>query len=95
MTTKPPAEVKLNEDTDTVKILYTAVDGLQDFIPVHNDRNRLSFCVNLYLNNETETLKSAIEQASPRSCTINYSELEKKIDSILKEKGIERKTISI
>ena len=84
MTTKAPAGVNLRDDNDPLKKLYKAVEELSDIIPVHNERNRLSFNLNLFFYKETGTLLEAIEQASPRSSTVSWAELEK----LLKEKFI-------
>jgi len=88
MTTKPPAEVNLFDADAAIKKLYAAIDELDNVITVPNDRNRLSFCLNLYLNNETDSIMNAIIQAQPRSSTVNYTELEKMVDLKLKEKGL-------
>lgn len=82
MTTKAPAGVNLRDDNDPLKKLYKAVDELSDIIPVHNERNRLSFNINLFFNKEIGSLLDTIEQASPRSSTVSWIELEK----MLKEK---------
>jgi hypothetical protein len=88
MTTKPPAEVNVFDPDIAIKKLYNAIDELEDVITVPNDRNRLSFCLNLYLNNETDSVLNAIYQAQPRSTTVNYKELEEMVVKKLKEKEI-------
>lgn len=88
MTTKPPAEINYFDAETEIKKLYTAIDELNGIITVPNDRNRLSFCVNMYLNKETDSIYNAIIQAQPRSSTVNYNELEKLILKKLEEKGI-------
>ena len=88
MTTKPPAEIKITDDNDVTKKIYTAIDELNELIPVENDRNRLSFCLSMLHDDMIGSLLNAIEQADPRSCIVNYLELEKKIREVLKEKDI-------
>lgn len=88
MTTKTPAEVKYFDAEASIKKLYSSIDELENIVPVSNDRNRLSFCLNMYLNNETETVLNAIIQAQPRSSTVNYNELEKLVLKKFEEKGI-------
>lgn len=90
MTTKPPAEVNLFDADADIKKLYSAIDELDEFIPVPNDRNRLSFCVNMYLNNETESVLNAIIQAQPRSTSLSFAELEKHVVKKLEEKGLSK-----
>ena len=88
MTTKSPAEVKFFDIETEIKKLYTAIDELDEIIPVPNDRNRLSFCLNMYLNNETDSVFNAIFQAQPRSSKVDYKELEKLVIKKLEEKGL-------
>jgi|WetSurMetagenome_2_1015567.scaffolds.fasta_scaffold08036_3 hypothetical protein len=88
MTTKPPADVNIFDVETSIKKLYSAIDELEEIIPVPNERNRLSFCLNMYFNNETDSILNAIVQAQPRSSTTNYNELEKLILKKFEEKGI-------
>ena len=88
MTTKSPAEVHLFDAEASIKKLYSAIDELEEFIPVPNDRNRLSFCLNMFMNNESDSILSSVIQAQPRSSTVNYNELEKLILKKFEEKGI-------
>lgn len=88
MTTKPPAEIKLAEESDVTKRIYTAIDELKELIPVENDRNRLSYCLSMLHEDMIESMLNAIEQADPRSSIISYLELEKKIREVFKEKDI-------
>lgn len=88
MTTKPPADVHLYNVETAIKKLYSAIDELEEFIPVPNDRNRLSFCLNMFLNNESDSILNSIIQAQPRSSSVSYNELEKIIIKKFEEKGI-------
>jgi len=88
MTTKPPAEINYFDAENLTKRLYSAIDEFENIIPVPNERNRLSFCLSMYLNNETDSILNAIMQAKPSSSTIDYPELEKLIAKKLEEKGI-------
>jgi predicted transcriptional regulator YheO len=88
MTTKPPAEINYSDPEKLIKKIYNAIDELADFIPLPNDRNRVSFCINMYFNNETETILNAIMQAQPRSSKVDFGELEKIIVKKFEEKGI-------
>lgn len=92
MTTKPPAEINYSDPENFVKKIYNAIEELADIIPVPNDRNRLSFCLNMYFNNESDSVLSSIIQAQPRSATVMYAELEKLIEAKFKEKGIVKKS---
>jgi hypothetical protein len=88
MTTKQPAGVNYLNDDAPIKKLYNGIEELKDVIPVDNDRNRLSFCLNLYLNKEIATLQDAIHQAQPRSATVDFGVLEELVSKKLKEKGL-------
>jgi hypothetical protein len=88
MTTKPPADVNYFDSEILIKKLYAAIDELKETIPVPNDRNRLSFCLNMYLKNESDSVLNAIIQAQPCSSTVKYTELEKMIVKKFEEKGI-------
>jgi hypothetical protein len=88
MSTKAPAEINYSDSEETIKKLYTGIDELKDIISVDNERNRLSFCINLYLSKEISSLYDAIVQAKPVSSTVDFKELEEIVKKKLKEKGI-------
>ena len=88
MTTKAPAEVNYFDDSVKIKKLYSAIDELKDVIIEYNDRNRLSFCINLYFEKEIGSLYDAIVQAKPNSSIYNFKVLEELVTKKLKEKGI-------
>lgn len=90
MTTKPPSEINFASEDSLVKKIYTAIDKLKEIIPVDNDRNRLSFCLNMYMDNQIEDFMDAIDQADPRSSKMDYPELGKEISRLFKESGIEK-----
>lgn len=88
MTTKQPAGINYSEDDAPIKKLYNGIDELKDIIPFDNDRNRLSFCLNLFLNKEIASVQEAIHQAQPRSSTVDFGVLEEMVTKKLKEKGL-------
>ena len=88
MSTKPPAGILEYPDTNITKKIYSAVEDLSKIIPLNSDRYRLSFCINMYIEDKISTLLSAIEQANPWSSTVDYLELEKQISRVLKENNI-------
>lgn len=90
MTTKAPAGIKPAPAENVTKKIYTVIDSLSGIIPVDNDRNRLSFCLNMFIEGNTDSLLNAIEQANPWSSKVNYLELEKKIAVLFKDKNIIR-----
>lgn len=88
MTTKPPAGINYSDESDPLKKLYSAIDELKDVVPFANDRNRLSFCINLFLNKEADSVADAIQQAKPGSALVEFRALEELILKKLKEKGL-------
>ena len=88
MSTKAPTDINYFESDKQIKMLYTAIDELKDIIPTDNERNRLSFCLNLYLSKEIASIYDAILQAKPASSKLDYKELEEVVTKKFKEKGI-------
>ncbi len=93
MTTKPqdffPAAIKpADEKQPLIKKIYDSVDEFKEFIPLDNDRNRLSFTLNLFFSKEIDTIENAVIQAQPRSSTIMYPELARKLTDKFKEKDL-------
>jgi hypothetical protein len=88
MTTKPPAEIKIFSEDNLVKQIYTTIDELKEIIPIENDRDRLSFCLTMLKDEKIGSLLNAIEQADPRSSSVNYIELEQKIRKTFNGKNI-------
>ncbi len=88
MTTKAPAEVNYFDEAAQIKKLYSAIDELKDIVIEDNDRNRLSFCINLYFEKEIGSLYDAIVQAKPNSSKVDFKELEGLVMKKLNEKGI-------
>ena len=88
MGTKAPAEINYFKSDKQIKMLYTAIDELKDIIAIDNERNRLSFCLNLYLGKEVASIYDAILQAKPKSSTVDFKVLEEIVTKKLKEKGI-------
>lgn len=88
MTTKAPAEVNYFEEAARIKKLYSAIDELKETVPEDNDRNRLSFCLNLYLDKEISSVYDAIVQAKPNSSVVDFKVLGELVTKKLNEKGI-------
>lgn len=88
MATKAPAEVNYAGSEELIKKLYDGIDELKDVITIDNERNRVSFCINMYLTKEISTLYDAICQAKPTLATMDYKALEEIVSKKLKEKGI-------
>ena len=52
MSTLPPSKVKLFPEDSMEKKVYSLVDSLEQYIPIMNDRNRLSFALLNYLKGQ-------------------------------------------
>ncbi|MBI1930959.1 MAG: hypothetical protein HYS24_00285 [Ignavibacteriales bacterium] len=52
MSTLPPPKVKLFPEDSMEKKVYSLVDSLEQYIPIMNDRNRLSFALLNYLKGQ-------------------------------------------
>ncbi len=52
MSTLPPPKVKLFSEDSMEKKVYSLVDSLEQYIPIMNDRNRLSFALLNYLKGQ-------------------------------------------
>ena len=88
MSTLPPSKVKeFSEDTLEKKV-YSLIDSMEEYIPLMNDRNRLSFAVLNYLNgkgdppfitvrNNKLTLKNCTEKELADKLESKLSELNK------------------
>jgi len=88
MTTKAPAEINYSDSESQIKKLYTAIDELKNIITIDNERNRLSFCLNLFFTKEIASIYDAILQAKPKSSTVDFKKLEQLVVEKFKEKGI-------
>lgn len=75
MTTKAPASVKEANPDEPVKRIYVMVEEFKDVIPVTNERYRLAFNVNKFYSKESASLKEALTNANPESCTIAKEDL--------------------
>jgi len=88
MTSKPPSEINYAGDDNLAKRIYSAIDEFKEFIPIDNERYRLSFCLKMYFDDEIRDMMDAVDQADPRSSTLDYPELYKRISQLFNERGI-------
>ncbi len=85
MTTKPPAEIDYFSDEEQIKKIYNLTESLSEIIPVTNERYRLAYCLDLYINGKINGLLETIDQARPSSSSMEFPELEKIIKQKLTE----------
>ncbi len=55
MTTLPSPGTNQFPDDSVEKQVYNIVDGLKEYLPIMNDRNRLGFCLYKYMQGEGDT----------------------------------------
>lgn len=80
MTTLPPPKVKKAPEDSVESKIYSMVEGLQEYIPIANDRNRLSYCLFKYINNEGDEPKITLKNAKINFSGISLDDLAKKLD---------------
>ncbi len=88
MTTLPPPGTDQFPDDSVEKQVYNIVDGLKDYLPIMNDRNRLGFCLYKYMTGEgdspeviVKTNKLIVEGITPEELA---SRISTEIDKIKK-----------
>jgi len=81
MTTLPAAGVNPFPENSIEKRIYTYIDSLEKYIPIPNDRNRLSFCLVKYLKGEGDKPAILLESTKVKFEGIEAKELAALIDS--------------
>lgn len=84
MATKPASPVKLHPEDSIEKKIYNLVDSLKEYMPIDNDRNRLSYSLFKYLGGEGDAPEISLKSAKIRIEGIEYSELAQKLTDGLK-----------
>ncbi len=79
MSTKAPSPVKTFPDTSLEKRVYSFVDSLKEFIPVHNDRNRLSYGLIKFLRGDGDAPEVLVQSTKVEIANISASELAQKL----------------
>ncbi len=85
MTTLPSPGTNKFPDDSVEKQVYNIVDGLKEYLPIQNDRNRLGFCLYKHMTGEgdspeviVKTNKLIIEGITPEELASKISaELDK------------------
>lgn len=79
MATKPPPPVKEFLPDSIEKKVYTLIDSLQDFIPIPNDRYRLSFGLYKYLLGDGDAPEVLVNSTKIKITGIGKTELAAKL----------------
>jgi hypothetical protein len=80
MTTLSPPNVKKAPSDSVESKVYSLVETFKDYIPVPNDRNRLSYCLFKYLNGEGDNPKVVLQSAKIGIKGISSADLAKKLE---------------
>ena len=87
MATKAPSPVKVFPDSSLEKQVYSFVDSLKEFIPVDNDRNRLSYGLVKYMEGNGDAPEVLVQSTKVEIVNVSASELAQKLtDGISKIK---------
>jgi hypothetical protein len=81
-TLPPPSTKKFPEDSLESKV-YKIVEGLKEYLPVLNDRNRLGFSLYLYVKGEGDEPEFLIKNLKLNVQGISLEKLTEKINSAL------------
>ncbi len=85
MTTLPPPKVKKAPEDSMESKVYSMIESFKEYIPVTNDRNRLSYCMLKYLKGEGDTPFITLKTSKINFEGISREELAKKIDAELEK----------
>lgn len=81
MTTLTPAGIKEFPEDSLEKKIYTMVDSLSQYLPVANDRNRLSFCLFKYVKGEGDAPKVLVHSTKVKIEGISSEALADKLNT--------------
>jgi hypothetical protein len=79
MTSIPSPEVKKSPDDSIEKKVYDVVEGLSEYLPIVNDRNRLGFALYKYVMGEGDNPVITVKTAKVKIQGIGLEELADKI----------------
>ncbi|MCW8850677.1 MAG: hypothetical protein OQJ81_11910 [Melioribacteraceae bacterium] len=85
MATLPASPVKEFPENSLEKKVYSMVDTLAEYIPLMNDRNRLSFALLNYLNGHGDSPAITVRNNKLHLNNISASELAKILDTKIAE----------
>ncbi len=79
MASLPPPEVKKAPEDSIEKKVYNVVEGLSEYLPIVNDRNRLGFALYKYVLGEGDNPTVTIKTAKVKIQGISLEELAGKV----------------
>jgi hypothetical protein len=84
MTTLTPSPIKHFPENSIENQIYNLVDSFAEFLPIPNDRNRLSYCLYKYMNGEGDVPQILVKNQKMKIVGITETELAAKLDEGLK-----------
>ena len=85
MATLPPPKVKKAPEDSLEAKVYAMIENYKKYIPVPADRNRLSYCMLKYLNDEGDAPIITLKTSKIIFEGISREDLAKKLDEELKK----------
>jgi hypothetical protein len=85
MTTLPAPSVKKAPADSIESKVYAMIENYKVYIPIANDRNRLSYCLLKYLNGEGDRPSVTLKTAKIDVKGISKNDLAAKLDEELKK----------
>ena len=85
MTSLPPSPIKKFPENSIEKQVYNLIDTFTEYLPITNDRNRLSFCLVKYLEGQGDSPEILVKTQKMQIKGITGKELAGKIKAGLSE----------
>lgn len=80
MTSLTPNPEKTFPANSIEKQIYNLINSFDEFLPIPNDRNRLSYCLYKYLNGEGDAPRILVKNQKMKITGITETELAAKIE---------------
>ena len=85
MTTLPPPSTKKFPEDSLESKVYKIVEDLKEYLPITNDRNRLGFCLYLFMKGEGDKPEVLVKNLKLTINNISEMDLTSRIDSELQK----------
>ena len=85
MSTLPPPKTKKFPEDSLEKRVYQIVEGLSEYVPIMNDRNRLGFNLYKYMQGEGDSPDILVKTSKIKVKGISLEELAEKIKNELEK----------
>ena len=85
MSTLPPPSTKKFSESSLESKVYKIAEGLKEYLPVLNDRNRLGFSLYLYVKGEGDKPEILVQNLKMNIRNISSEELTQKVKDELEK----------